>query len=372
MIKNTFRKIIQRIHLWLGLTTGVIVFIVCITGSIYTFQKELKTLIHSHYSVDIPTESIKLPLENIVNSYKKHSNHVIRRLYDFKKPSRSIILLTVKDKEYYYSYMNPYTGELLKETPLSKDFFTVILYLHRNLLLGKIGTQIIGYSIIIFIISLISGLILWFPKNKKIFKNAKGRKSQFSIKTNAPKKKLTYNLHKVLGFYGASILIVLAITGITWTFNWVDNMLYMAVTFEKKQVEKKITILETPFKEQALDVLKKEIIHQRVNKDLFIYYFPNTNKAPLRVLNSSDVDEYGDSDIYYANPDNGTIIGSKLDEEKNAGQKLKSLYYDIHTGSLLGLGGKTLVFLAGLIGASLPITGFFLYLNRRKKSRYIK
>ncbi|MBQ0740758.1 PepSY domain-containing protein, partial [Aquimarina celericrescens] len=63
--------------------------------------------------------------------------------------------------------MNPYTGELLKETPLSKDFFTVILYLHRNLLLGKIGTQIIGYSIIIFIISLISGLILWFPKNKK-------------------------------------------------------------------------------------------------------------------------------------------------------------------------------------------------------------
>lgn len=368
-MKNTFRKTIQTLHLWLGLTTGLVVFIVCLTGSIYTFQKELKLLLYSYYTVDAPDDQVKLSLENIVDSYEEQSDHSILRIYDFNESSRSTMLLTMKSEVYYYSFIHPYTGDLLYEIPLASDFFTIVLYIHMNLLLGEIGTQIIGWSVIVFIISLISGLILWFPKNTKVFKNKKGRKSQFGIKIKAPKKKITYDLHKVLGFYGASILIVLAITGIAWTFTWVDNALYTAVTFEKKKEKKPIVIDSTSFKKSALDILKKQVVAQREDKEFFIYFLPNNDTDPLWVRGTPDDDQYGNTDDHYAYPDNGKMITSKFDEDKNAGQKLNSLYYDIHTGSLLGFGGKMVVFLAGFIGASLPITGVILYLNRRKNRK---
>ncbi|WP_160113997.1 PepSY domain-containing protein [Aquimarina sp. AU119] len=367
-MKNTFKKTIRFIHLWLGLTTGLVVFIVCLTGSIYAFQKEIKLLVYPYYQVEESAKS-RLALSDLVHAYEEQSEHQVLRIYDFKEPSRSTMLLTIENKAYYYSFINPYTGEILNEVFLARDFFTIILYIHMNLLLGEIGTQIIGWSVIVFIISLISGLILWFPKNNRVFKNKKGRKSQFGIKINAPKKKLTYDLHKVLGFYAASILIVLAITGIAWTFTWVDNALYTAVTFEKKKEEKPIAIDSTNFRTTSLDALKEYVLPQREDKDLFIYFLPNTNTEPVRVMSSPGDDRFGNSDNYYADPSSGSIISTKFDEEKNAGQKLNSLYYDIHTGSLLGLGGKILVFLAGLIGASLPVTGVMLYMNRRKKRK---
>ena len=368
-MKNKFKKTIRLIHLWLGLTTGLVIFIVCLTGCIYTFQKEIRLAVYSYYTVDPPSDQEKLSLSTLVAKYQEQSDHSVLRVYDFSTANRSTMLLTVKDKGYYYSFINPYNGLLLQEVFLARDFFTIVLYIHMNLLLGEIGTQIIGWSVLIFILSLITGLILWFPKSMRVFKSKKGRQSRFGIKVTGSKKRVLYDLHNVLGFYGASILIVLAITGVAWTFTWVDNALYSMVTFEKKTEEKTIAIDSTALQITSLDTLKKQVIKQRDDKDLFIYFLPTTSTEPIRVMSSPDDDEFGNSDNYYANPDDGTIIHTRYDEDKNAGQKLNSLYYDIHTGSLLGIGGKALVFLAGLIGASLPITGLILYLNRRKKKK---
>ena len=41
MKKNGFKKAIGKLHLWLGLSTGLIVFIISITGAIYVFQEEI-------------------------------------------------------------------------------------------------------------------------------------------------------------------------------------------------------------------------------------------------------------------------------------------------------------------------------------------
>lgn len=369
-MKNAFKKTVRTVHLWLGLTTGLVVFIVCITGSIYTFQKELKLLIYPYYTVETPSNSIKkIPLQHIVESYKKASNYKVVRIYDFEEPERSTMLLTINNGTYYYTFINPYTGKLLFEKSLSKDFFTIVLYIHMNLILGELGAQIVGWSVILFIISLISGLILWFPKSMKVFKSKKGRQARFGIKTDGSKKRLTYDLHNVLGFYGGSILLVLAITGITWTFTWANNALYTAVTFENKKEEQKITVDSTSLNYASLDIIKDQIVNLKKDKKLYMYFLPQKPTDVLRVRSSPSDDKFGTTDNYYASPKDGHLIKAKYDEDKNSGQKLQSLYYDIHTGSLLGFGGKIIVFLAGLVGASLPVTGVMLYLNRSRKRK---
>ncbi|RZK63395.1 MAG: PepSY domain-containing protein, partial [Pedobacter sp.] len=52
-----------------------------------------------------------------------------------------------------------------------------------------------------------------------------------------------------------------------------------------------------------------------------------------------------------------------------AADKLARMNYDIHVGAVLGLAGKIMAFLASLVAASLPITGFIIWRGRHKKSR---
>lgn len=357
-----FRKAVRTIHLWLGLAVGLIIFIVCISGSIYAFQKEIRLITQPYLTVNKESGAKKLPLSAMVAAYQERSGHKIVRLYDFVDESRSTMLLTSRENESYYAYMDPYTGRLLKEKAHDDSFFPWILKLHRTLLLPeKTGRQIIGWSVLLFIISLISGLILWFPRNLKVFKSKKGRRSRFGINTGQSGKRLTYDLHSVLGFYASSILIVLAVVGTAWTFSWVDGALYSMATFEQKKEEKKLRMENTSFEIKALDVIKSKVVQQRDDKKLFIYFFPAGDGDPLRILGTENDDRFGNSDNYFANPETGKIVKTKYDEEKNAGEKFRTMYYDIHTGSVLGIWGKALVFLAGLTGASLPVSGFLIW-----------
>lgn len=63
--------------------------------------------------------------------------------------------------------------------------------------------------------------------------------------------------------------------------------------------------------------------------------------------------------------------GEQLDElmiaEMTSGEKLYFYGYSLHVGSILSLPGKILAFFASLVSASLPITGFFIWWNKRKK-----
>lgn len=234
-MKNfSFRHIFLNIHLWIGLFTGIIVFIICVTGCIYAFQKEIKLAVYPYYSVK-NNGTKKLPLQQLLNSYEKQSKNKVLQIYDFTESNKSTILKTTNRDELFYSFIDPYSGKLLKEKALSKDFFSIVLRIHRNLLLEKeFGRKIIGWCVILFTMSLITGLFLWFPKIKKIIKSKKVRKSKFTIKRASNLKRMAYDLHSVLGFYGSFILIISAITGLGWTFSWVDETLYRMVTFEKK------------------------------------------------------------------------------------------------------------------------------------------
>ena len=57
--------------------------------------------------------------------------------------------------------------------------------------------------------------------------------------------------------------------------------------------------------------------------------------------------------------------------EATRSQKLMRMNYDIHVGAIWGLPGKILAFLASLLIASLPISGFLLWWGRRNKKKRV-
>ena len=217
------KKTVGRIHLWLGFTTGLLVFIIAITGCIYAFQKEIQDLTQPFRFVErqskefLPPSVLKAAAETRLPD--KHIHAV-----QYLGPDRAamVIYYNYEPNYYYYLvYVNPYTAEVLKVKDMEADFFQFILNGHFYLWLPpEIGQPVVASATLVFVVMLISGIILWLPRKKK------DAKQRFRIKWNARWRRVNYDLHNVLGFYTWTIAMIFSLTGLVWGFQWFAKGLY--------------------------------------------------------------------------------------------------------------------------------------------------
>lgn len=357
------RNFISILHSVIGLLSGIVVFIVCITGCLYVFKKEISEL-------SMPTNQHvmhgqnKLALSTLVENYSQQCNASVTRIYDYKDPHKPLRFRSKKNGDIYYGSINPYTGKILNEYRYDSSFWGIVIGLHRHLLLPKpIGKKIIGYSVVLFAISLITGFILWLPRKLNLLKSANFRRFKFSL-NGKPK---TFCLHSNLGVYLVFPLLISCLSGLIWTFpNYQKTIIFLA-NLGTKPESKTIKIDPAHFNYKTLDRSQGTI--QSLNSEkikLNIYLFPTDSTSALRILSCQDDDQFSYSNNFYVHPGTGDLLHKKYDWQKNKGEKLRSSMYDIHTGSILGLWGKSFAFIISLLASTLPITGFLLYKKRRR------
>lgn len=362
----SFKKSIRQIHLWLGLASGLVVFILGITGAIYAFQDEIKGLVYKDRLYVEPGKS-RLPLSVLlpiaIEAIGK--DHKISRAELSQTAGRTYMFRALKvDKKafgywnyyQYYDkvYLNPYNGKVVFKENAKAEFFTVVLALHMNLLLGDlVGHFIIRWSVVCFVILLLSGMVLWWPKNWKL----KQLKKSFQVKWNAKFKRLNYDMHNVFGFYSFLILMVVSLTGLMWSFE---------LTTEKKA---KVFSDTT----QVLGLTPVDQILQQAQKAspetaYFLYNFPAAKSGTVNVSAYQDKMRLYDREQYRFDRYNGQLLHQTGSfDQLSLGQKVIAMNYDLHTGSVLGLTGKILAFFAGLIAAGLPVTGFLIWWKKGKR-----
>ena len=117
----SFRKITKRIHLWLGLSSGIIVVFLGITGCILAFQKEIESLQSFRYVKNenkafLPPSYFKTKAAEILPKKNLHS-------VEYASPIDAVKLVYFhyEPTYYYIAYLNPYSGELLKMKKLNKN-----------------------------------------------------------------------------------------------------------------------------------------------------------------------------------------------------------------------------------------------------------
>lgn len=368
----SIKKAFGKIHLWLGFTSGLLVFVIAVTGCIYAFQEEIQDLTQPYRFVEsqdrqfLPPSVLKAAAEEKLAD--KHIHAV-----QYLAPNRAALVIYYSiDPEYYYLvYVNPYTAEVLRVKDMSTDFFAFILDGHFYLWLPPaIGQPVVATTTLVFVVMLISGIVLWWPRKKK---NAKQR---FTIRWNARRRRVNYDLHNVLGFYASSIALILALTGLVWGFQWFANGLYTVTGGEKtllySEPESDTTTLysaDQPVIDKIYEIMKAEYPHARSIE----VHIPETNASVVGANANSEEGTYWKLDYRYF--DQHTLEELPVDhiygrfKEATAADKLLRMNYDIHTGAVLGLPGKILMFCAGLICASLPVTGVYIWWGRKSKRR---
>jgi uncharacterized iron-regulated membrane protein len=227
---------------------------------------------------------------------------------------------------------------------------------------------------------LVSGLVLWWPKRW----NKSTRRQSFKITSRSSWRRLNYDLHNVLGFYFVVISLILGFTGLAWyfpnftqkTFNLLGNG---NISLAKNPIEKteksngtsqRTSLLAKKDKPatNAIQAAYRQAWTKFPQANSIIFITPTDSKEVIRAA----VKPYNDT--YYAkshlqfNQYSGELIHSQLYQHASNGEKLTAMNYDIHVGAIAGIPGKIIAFLACLLCASLPVTGFIIWFDRERRS----
>lgn len=361
------KKIIGWLHLWLGIGSGLVVLIVALTGSLLVFEKELEPRLSPSFSyVEVPAGEAKmvsmdLLTAKVLNQYKGY------RLYQFyieTEANRSVIFTIQKSKNDVLAVaVNQYTGEIIDAVNENHRFFTVVLKLHRYLCMGETGKVITGISCSIFLILVITGLVLWWPKRNT-------RKQRLRVKWGASWKRLNWDLHAVLGFYVHLVIFLIALTGLTWAYQWVNDLIFYA--FDGKPMVKMTApktgkaIATTAYLDKILYSTDSILPYHGPKR---IRYAEKQGQAITVIKQNYDAAISNIASTLYFEEGTGRLVQRRLYENESRGMKVRRLVFPVHTGSLLGWPTKLMALIAALVAASLPVTGLIIWLNRKKKKK---
>ena len=400
------KKIFRKIHLWLSVPFGLIITLVCFSGAMLVFENEVnewfrrdlyyvETVKESPLSMDKLLEKVATTLPDSVAVTGVSISSDPGRAYQvsLSKPRRASL------------YVDQYTGEVKGKSERS-GFFMFMFRMHRWLLDSMNpgnegifwGKMIVGVSTLLLVFVLISGIVIWWPRTRKALKN--------SLKITATKgwRRFWYDLHVAGGMYALIFLLAMALTGLTWSFPWYRTAFYKVFGVEvqqrvaqgheqKSDAQKRDTKLAAhrEKKREGNEVRKGERSRRPENNhsDMysvtspFVYWQEIYDK--LRRQNpeykqisissgtaSVSFNRFGNqraSDRYSFNTDNGEFTETSLYQHQDKSGKIRGWIYSVHVGNWGGMFTRILTFIAALLGAALPLTGYYLWIKRLIKVR---
>ncbi len=369
------RKTTRKIHLWLGLVSGIVVCLLCVSGALFVFAEEVMHSYNKEHLI-VNIEGKRMMVDSIVATYKsKYPDEQYFWINTYTDPTRSFDVVSGIIKEgsetpiLKLTFINPYSGEIIAEDSSSINFFFLVAHFHSELLLGEVGLWIIRIASLIFLTQLILGLVLWWPRSKNESKSA------FKPKYPASKKRINHDFHRVYGFYACWLLLISITTGLVMSFEWIEKpvvavfggspeLIGQNPPTADKQENKDFKSLQYMF-EQFKDV------HTDNHKLTFMAIQPDAPTSQFVLIDSDDrfLHLYGDNQIL--DRYTGKLLDKPLVSEFEKNQDILETNLDIHMGTFGGWPTQILALFIGLFGTSLPITGFFIWWGKRKKQKRI-
>ncbi|WP_201980821.1 PepSY-associated TM helix domain-containing protein [Hymenobacter rubidus] len=402
----------RRIHLYLGLVSGLFVVFVCLTGSILVFEKEIEQAWHSERYFVAPATTPRLTLAQLaaaVRAYKPKAKISGFKLY--ADPARTVevsLAGAAKPGEKPGGgrmgeermgngpaasgsqggrpagagpgqggkgkgdgggprvFVNPYTAAVVGEMNPRDSFFHTVEQLHRGLVAGKIGKLVMGINASLFLFILGTGLVLWWPTARKAFT------SRLTIKWGSSWKRLNHDFHISLGFYASVFLFIMALTGVGMSFDWVGQGINKLTHSPLKRPEPPASAAPAaagtaPFAADAVLALARQ---QAPDAESYALQLPKEPTGSIRVavLRPGAITENA-ADEVYLDQYSGKLLSSQLYAQRPAGQRIRGLFKPVHTGAIFGWPTKILALVISLLGATFPITGTIMWLNRTRKQR---
>ncbi|WP_143959779.1 PepSY-associated TM helix domain-containing protein [Litoribacter populi] len=393
---KSVRTVFNEIHLWLGLVGGLVIIPVCLTGTIYTYNSEIREAFKSHlYKVEYNRDMETVEAEALLEAVTEASSGSINTIQIFSNPSKSVQINVREegDKSRFGTtyFLNPYTAEILgtsKEKHWIDEFMGSLFSLHRWLLLDKIeepvfedlpnrtlGSYITGTATILFTLGLITGMVIWFPQKLKAWKQG------LKVKWKSNWKRLNFDLHNTLAFYSLIFLLCMGLTGPFWSFPWYkDGWQKFWGTYQENAGPRNggghgRGEANSP---EAVELLPLNLYVGKAD-EVLAYKGDYRINLPSSVGQSVSIQKNrmgffapSAGDKVELDQTTGMVSSVEIFREKPWNERMSRSIKALHIGDVYGQFTKLLYFLACLVATSLPITGTIIWINKLKKKNKVR
>ncbi len=373
---------VWRWHFWAGLAVTPFLIIVSLTGALYVFQEELQVWSHAKVmSVPVPADATPRPFSERVAAARA----TLGPDWEFSAfsrpadPDRADEIIFEQepphppaaedepaheeehDHAHRFVFVNPYTAEVQGHLDLEQSFFGIVLDLHRTLLGGSIGRYAVELATCWGIVSLLTGLLLWWPRGKSKLWGV------WLPRLRKGGKLALRDLHTIPGLYLFGVALAIMVTGLLYTQVW-GNAAYAGLYFGGQLPPAyvsppKSTPLPEGSEPASIDAVMAEA---RTHYPFPAFYLgaPHEENGSWNLFGPTDTGDLEDG-VVYVDATTGETLAVIHYDELSLGATTALLFYSIHTGSVFGLPTKILAVLACLVIIAMSVTGVWMWWRRR-------
>lgn len=362
------RKVLFQVHWIVGITAGIVLAIVGATGALLSFEQQIvASLAREGREVDAAGRTPLSAAELLTRVSAEQQDKRSVGLSIAREPSPTV-RVTFAPRE--QRYVDPYSGALLAPAANGAEaFFRNVRGLHRWLMLGElgdrdVGRQIVGACTMLLIFMALTGLYLRWPRGPAARRWQTWLIPDFRLKGRA----FLWNLHSVIGTWVLPVYLVIALTGLQWSYEWYRDGLYSIAGVERPAGP------EGPREGRglgALDVAAFERAWQtfaQVTGGRFASVNVNLSTRPDKPTEFRYLEEHSRHERAIntlAIDSEGRVVKSERYADKALAARLVSSIFPLHSGSHFGLVGVIVFLIASLAMPVFAVTGWIMYLQRR-------
>ncbi|MEE3917026.1 sulfite reductase flavoprotein subunit alpha [Pseudomonas viridiflava] len=371
------KKVLFQLHWFFGITAGLVLALMGITGALYSFEDEILDALNPNVLLVQPQGETLPPVE-LVRRLESATGLTVAILRVETVGNRvAQVFFSPKPGERRGPKRNfdPYTGEL-KGDGVGEEFFDFILRLHRFLAMGEVGKQVTAACTLVLVFFCLSGLYLRWPRK------ALNWRVWLTLDWAKKGRSFNWDLHSVFGTWCLLFYLLFAITGLSWSYDWVSNGLNRllgdapaeqrkggggrGVNMSKDSPPAPLMVDYVAIWDSLQKTAGPELSAYNLRlpsaggQPATVFYLLKNSPHP-RALNSVTLD-----------PASGAISSVSRYAERSLGAQLLVSNYALHVGSYFGIVGRIVMTAASLMMPLFFITGWLLYLDRRRKKLQVK
>ncbi|MGQ1603154.1 PepSY domain-containing protein [Acinetobacter baumannii] len=372
-----FKKFLFQIHWFLGISAGLILSIMGVTGAIYSYDQQILKWVNTDSYVVQVQSSPKLTPAQLYQHFTTIQPEIkINSITIAKDPTASSVVNIEKEGERrgYNMMVNPYTAQVLPEVQ-GRKLLLLIQQIHRNLTAGEFGKQITGACALMLIYFVLSGLYLRWPKKHSA-------RQWLAVKPKLKGRNFIWDLHAVVGTWVIVFYLLFACTGLYWSYDWWRSGMFKVLGVEQPKMQGHGGFGRNKDQFPKIQLDNAQLItalnqtwsgfNNQIGRDYstLTVNLPKKDdgKIELSFVDATPQHERARNQAVY-NYKTANIEKMELYEDKKLNQKIMSSMLPVHRGSFFGPVYQFVAMLASLAMPLFFVTGWMLYLKRRKQKK---
>nr|WP_218176614.1 sulfite reductase flavoprotein subunit alpha [Pseudomonas costantinii] len=366
------KKTLFQLHWFFGITAGLVLALMGITGAAVSFQDEiLRALNPTVLSVE-KREAGVLPPAELVRKLEATEGKTVSMLWvesDSGNAARVFFTAPPGERRGQMRYFDPYTGDYMGDA-VGQDVLSFVLQLHRFLAIGETGRNITGACTLMLVFFCLSGLYLRWPRQVASWR------AWLTLDWRKKGRSFNWDLHSVFGTWCLLFYLFSALTGLYWSYDWYNQGLTKLLSDapQNERMRKRGPPPSGPAPVANYDAIWSSI-YSNAGPGLIAYNIrmPAVAGQPATVyylLKSSPHDRA--TNQINLDPATGEVKFHDRYASKTLKSQLLTSIYALHTGSYFGLTGRIILTVSSLLMPLFFITGWLLYLDRRRKKRQVR